>query len=156
MNCFMRKACLLPLLACWMFVLPACAIPSLSTTIPTPTLSKEIVSSSTPVPTDGLPKKVISSLESNVLGQWKVVNGGAWEGATITFYEDGNLTLSGGSPVKDDKGSYYFTAEDVIVFNFQDYQGSADIELITNKDMSLVVTRSDEAFNAIYSLERVE
>lgn len=127
-------------LACLTIASLACKIPAL----PTPT------------PTATLPAEVNSPFKSNLLGQWKIINGGTWGGATLTFSDDGSFSVLGGLQEKDAKGSYYFTADNEIAFHLPNYQGTATIEFKNDNQISLTVATSDQPFGFMYSAEKVK
>jgi hypothetical protein len=142
MNCSPKTSRIPVLLALTCLVLGsiACGFPVLPAPTPTPTL----------------PAEVDSALRDPLLGQWRVINGGPWEGATLTFDADGSFTVVGGTQENDDRGSFYFTAEQYIVFTFPDYDGSAYINFITDNQLAFTSTPSNEPFGVIYTLERVK
>jgi hypothetical protein len=127
-------------LACLIIVSLACKVPALPTPTPTATLLAE----------------VNSPFKSNILGQWKIINGGTWGGATLTFSDDGSFSVLGGLQEKDAKGSYYFTSDNEIAFRLPNYQGTATIEFDSDNQISLTVITSDQPFGLIYSAEKIE
>lgn len=110
----------------------------------------------TATPTATLPPAVASPLQARLLGQWKVINGGPWGDAILTFEADGGFTIVDSLQQKDGEGSYFFTSENTIAFSFPNYQGSAEIEFQSDDEMDLSVTTSDQVFGILYSAERVK
>ena len=90
-----------------------------------------------------------------MVGQWKVVNGGPWEGVILSFSENGKFSISGGTKGITEEGSYYFTSEDTIVFRLPDYQGTMIVALASDAS-TLTVTNSKEPFGMIYSIQKVK
>ncbi len=127
-------------LSCLILISIACGIPL----VPAPT------------PTATLPPEVDSALRAKLLGQWQVVSGGAWEGATLTFNEDGSFTITGGSQEKDNTGSFFFTAKSTIAFSFPDYQGFADIQFMNDDKINLFIRTADLSRGMFYSVERLK
>lgn len=106
------------------------------------------------IPTATLPSPVESHLKSEIVGQWKVINGGPWGGAILSFSEDGIFSMTGGLQEPDAKGTYYFSSEDTIAFQLPDYQGTMTLSLASDMS-SLTVSTSKDPFGIIYSIERV-
>jgi hypothetical protein len=110
----------------------------------------------TATPTATLPPAAESSLKSKLIGQWKVVNGGAWGDGILTFSEDGKFSIVGGLQEKDAEGIYYFTSETTIAFDLPKYQGVITLELMNDNITDMTVTTSNEIFGTIYSVKRVK
>ncbi|MBA3532768.1 MAG: hypothetical protein H0T73_12660 [Ardenticatenales bacterium] len=71
----------------------------------------------------------------------------------VTFGEDGAM---GGAEAMDEQGTYAFTGEDTISFQFSDSSGTAEIKFPADDRLSLSVMTQGQPFSLIYSAERVE
>ncbi len=109
-----------------------------------------------PSPAPTLAPSVASPLQEQLVGSWHIINGGAWGDSIVTFGADGAMSVKDTAQAMDERGTYAFTAENTISFQFSDSSGTAEIKFPADDRLSLSVMTSEQPFGSIYSAERAE